>query len=285
MKQIRQKVIIRSKARIAHLKGFFWSGWKTFVVVSFLLLAAYGFMLSKETLFQNELFLVKSISVQPQGTAASKVLARQLSSLKGKSIWALNKKKLAGHLKEVFPEIRSIKIKRSLPDSVAISFELRKARALIKTGSSDSFRRVDKEGEFISNRFIEEDSNSLTELFVPAKSFIPAGLSFLDLWEKNSAYTIKKIEVNEWSEVSAYLESKHPESAGTKIIWGSVEAGNFKEKQQRLQTVLTDLETQSLEARVVQLKDIFISNKENREGGQIVGKAFVQLSKGEPQVH
>lgn len=63
------------------------------------------------------------------------------------------------------------------------------------------------------------------------------------------------------------------------MVWGSLDSKKFNEKLDRFETVWADLEKKSLAAQVIQLKDVLIPNKENGEGGQIVGQAYVQLAK------
>ncbi len=278
MKQIKQKVVLRSKIRRAHWKGFFWSGWKTFIIFSSILLFAYSLILGRQFLLQDDYFLVKSISVEPEGSKAAALILKQISSLKGKSIWSYSGQKVKQRLKDTFPEIRIVRIHRTLPNKIKVNFDLRRGVALVRVGSSESLKRVDEEGRFIPKR-LSEDVENLPELAVASNVHIPMGLSFLKMWAEKEKLKLSQIEVDSWGEVSLSLESKESESQSTKVIWGSMDSEKFDEKLNRLKTVLADLEKKSLVAQVIQIKDVLIPNREKGDGGQIVGKAFVQLSK------
>ena len=94
-----------------------------------------------------------------------------------------------------------------------------------------------------------------------------------------SKLKLEKVEVDSWGDVTIEVITKQPQAPRSKVVWGSFDAKEFSQKLDRLETIWTDLESRSLQAKVIHLKDALMRNNSNGEGGTVLGRAFVQLNK------
>ena len=128
------------------------------VVVIFLIFAA---MLVKAFLHESGYFKLRSVDVKASflDPRASSYISKQIFDVyKGRNVFKINLKYIAGHIQKSYGDIRDVAVKISPPDRLVISLKLRKPIALIKNGK---FYPIDEEGVVLPNASRVEALNDM----------------------------------------------------------------------------------------------------------------------------
>lgn len=291
----KQKVVLREKVRLAR-----WNEFKTVSVKSlkglfFLGLAIYVSMSLRRRFFISDFFMVKSVEVEPRDGRFNSEMSRAVSSLKGRSIFSISLKQAKEELKEKFPAIRSLEMRRSFPDSIQLHYSLRNPIAVLRNplpgasrsvgGEEESFWAMDEEG--VRFEAAPVAGHNLPELIFSSADNLPEALSFLKMWNLNSqalssgtfSFSVQKLWVDEGGEISFYLREKEAGTAGARVVWGNFDAQTFSEKFKRFQNVWLDLERKSFSADYINLREIPQHKISGLGESDVVGRAFVRTHK------
>ena len=113
------------------------------VVVIFLVFAT---MLVKAFLHESDYFKLRSVDIKASflDPRASSYISKQVfNAYKGRNVFNINLKYIAGYIQKSYGDVRDVAVKISLPDKLVISLKLRKPVALLKSGK---FYPIDEEG-------------------------------------------------------------------------------------------------------------------------------------------
>lgn len=94
------------------------------------------FFLFKEYLYRVDYFRLKTVEIRDtflDQKSITIVKSRLMNTYKGKSVFSLNLKGIAGALQNSYPDAKDIVVRIALPDKLVVSLKLRKAVCIVKS--------------------------------------------------------------------------------------------------------------------------------------------------------
>ena len=236
-------------------------------IIVFILFIVSAWLLTAAFLKRSDYFRLRS--VESKGAAERSLVAIRgevLADYKGKNIFKIDLKAIAGGLEPRYPDAKDIIVKRILPDKLFISLNFRKPVAILSNGRNFP---VDSDGVILVNR----DLSSLGDLpvikGVEAKYAgrfrkkcesvnLKAALELVDIIKRTKfldRYRVRTLNAGDMRSMSFVLGE-----GGPTIIIGYE---NLKERLEALHDTLRDprLVLDSISYIDVRFKDIAISPK------------------------
>jgi hypothetical protein len=254
--KISQRVVLRYKVRQQKKHNFLRAAFKTLKILAAIFLMGFVTLRVYDFLFRSDFFLVKSITFNEQNDLSSRIAA-DLKSFMGKSIFFISPRKAESDIRERYPEISTLSLRRALPDGMTVTLSLRSPQAFVRT--SKDFKGIDLEGKVFP---LSRNQEPLPELVLNGASSPtepPDSLKFLESWKKAvqkleapQSWRLAKVTVDEYGELSAELF----EGAPRILAWGRAEPENFEEKFKRLMQVSRDLTERKILAKTIDLSEI-----------------------------
>jgi cell division septal protein FtsQ len=275
----RQNVVLRDKVRQERRGRLKNSFLKTLRIAALSIGAfAVGAFLHR-ILFRSDVFMIKWIEIQPEGSGGSAAsnLEKEISGLKGRSILTASFSRLEETVKNRHPEIRTLKIGRSFPGTVKVSYSLRAPLGVLKRDGS--LHGIDEEGRIFP---VSGDSFSggerPPEIVASSTASLAPLVGFLKDWArsdfKNSSQTagttFSKIFIDETDEVSLVS------AGGLRVIWGSPDPVQFQEKMDRFRDVWIDLKKRSVPVQTINLREVPQTGGSALGGTRVVGRVIVR---------
>lgn len=198
---------------------------------------------------RSDYFKVSDILLTPTTNCPDQEIIQAAQIKIGSRIFDFSKKDVEEKLKEYFPVIKKIKIKRFLPNKVKLEIEERQPIAKIKVGTN--WQGVDKDGNF----FPLKDVNNLPEISgVEQKEEQLKIIAFVEavLMQENKWYN--KIVKLMWDATYQDLVFFLPE--GIKIAWGKVNLENrdWQKEFDYLAAVMNDLLQKQSKIKYINLR-------------------------------
>jgi len=182
----------------------------------------------------EQFFRINSITVEGSMEVSAAELAEVGGINKGRSIFLINEDTITGKIKEEFPSISSVQIKRTLPDQVLVKIDQREPVAYIVT--ADGYWLIDS-GVVPYENIDEPDEDYLQITGISGELVVP-GIAlnctlrreilqkFFSNWNKKDRFQIEKLDFSESYNLIAY-------TADNLEIW----LGNAKNMQQKMELV------------------------------------------------
>ncbi len=295
----RQRVVLRSKVRQER-----WSKAREFFMgkFSFLVIAATIAFGLHRFLFVSDFFMIKSLEVSAADPKITAEIKAKVSRFKGQSVLRVNLNRAEDDLKRQLPVLSTLTMRRSFPDRIKVSYSLRTAVALLKVTSQGRAEKVralsqaletredfparalDAEGVVFPVSDIGGDSSGLPEIVVSTALARYRALGFIKAWnaaesereDGNEKFSLHKITLDSWDEVSLYVRSASFQGETTRIVWGAYDAGSFAEKYSRLRDVWKDLVGKSMLVEYVNLRGVPLSIPSVLGQREVVGRVLIR---------
>lgn len=211
-------------------------------------------------------------------------LRKEVEFLKGQSTFKINLSKMEKQISQKFPELKTCKLRRSLPDKIKMQVALRTPLAWLPSPKQSTPQFIDEEG--ISFPTAGERQNEFPQLVLSSSVALADALSFLKKWSLSSPTvskqgtdtpTLDKVILSDSGELTLLLVKPHQTGQEMEVLWGTFDSKTFAEKFQRLQDVLQDLEVKGLSASQINLHSVPERKVSLLGDTEIVGRVFVRL--------
>ena len=280
--KISQKVVLRGKVRRQNTRYFLQAVFKVlkiFVGGFFIVFATFRVY---KFLFHSDFFLIKSVIFNDQNDVSTP-MAADLKHFLGQSIFFISTGKTESRLREGYPQILALSLRRGLPDRLRVTFSLRESQALVRTPKH--FQGIDREGKiFPLPKNFFPSQKPIPELDLEGDASPAESLMFLEFWQKAvqklgalPSLSLTKITLDKYGELSLDLAPDAPNGAPRRIAWGRPE--NFEEKFKRLMRVNEDLKERKIQAKTIDLSGI-PGQAGAKDSGASVDRVFVSVKKG-----
>lgn len=221
-------------------------------------LAGVGLRAAVFFLLNSDCFRIKTIKVAGEKLDSSlKPVEIELGSKKGKNIFSFNLQETESDIRYKHPEIKEVRVRRILPDTLEVSYEIRRPFCQIDSGRF--YLVSDDMVVFPSPSVAAEPGLSIiTGIDISGLSLGPDRRSsskalkraiglLKEIEESNFSKRYKVVRVNIYDprNPSIYMEDE------TRIEIGEY---GFKEKEALLLKVLDDLESKNKKAKIIDLR-------------------------------
>lgn len=216
---------------------------KISLVLIFLTTAAVVYLLFRT----GSLSVKKIIVTTDYDVSGNQKLMKDLNNLKGQIIFLVDKKKLAKEIKNEDLKIASVMINRNFPDQITI--EIKKRQGLAVIGQNNSFLIIDKDG------VVFDQANDPQKL--PILDLSLQNLKIGSRIEGDKMGILGVVDGLKGMEevrkaVAAEGEFRLELGSGTLIFFPK--NGNFEQKIQALQTILTRFKIEGRRAAKIDLR-------------------------------
>lgn len=285
----KQRVKLRGKVRRQRLQtlGIFAKG----ILKAGLLAAVVGAagVGLHRVLFVSDHFMLKSVEIEPRDGELTPKIRGRLESFLGRPMLKVPAGKLERALQKQYPLIRSIQVRRSLPDGLKVRYSLRRPVAFLdaqsKDGGPSGPALVDEDGAVFRRPVSEDEKARLPFVAAASTGSLSGALSFLRQWSSQadapalSTASVRRIAVDAWGE--AVLQVEPSSGSAVSVVWGDPDPKIFQEKFLRLQQVWADLKRKSIRVKYVNLRDV-PQRETLTEGRELVGRVIVRPATEKP---
>lgn len=231
-------------------------------LLPYIIFAGVLFLLFKgaqNLLLHSEYFNIREVEVAGQGPVKTRSsIARELSSKKNTNIFMQDIKECEDAIEQLHPELKNAVVHRKLPDTLSVSYELRKPMCQISSGyyylvSDDaviiSQPQPSKEPGLIVISGIKVSSKKLYAKEPGFYEPLKKAISIIEDVDEN--YHLfeedKVVEVNIYDidNPALFLED------GTRIELGQ---HRFKDKSEAIKTIINELKSKNRKAKVIDLR-------------------------------
>lgn len=283
--KISQRVVLRDKVRRRKIRNSLRAAFKTLKICAAVFLMAFATLRIYDFLFRDDFFLIKSVTLNDQNDLSARIAA-DLKPLLGRSIFFISARKAESGILERYPEIFSISLRRTFPDSVRVALALRKPEALLRTPKN--FQGIDRDGKtFPLPKNFSRSQEPLPELAMKGASSTEEPLKFLESWKKAvqnleapESWRLSKIIVDEYGELSAEFSAGATHAPPGILAWGRAEPEHFDEKFKRFIQVRRNLTERKIQAKMVDLAGVPGKAGAAQDGGTAAGRVLVSIKKG-----
>lgn len=177
--------------------------------------------------YRTDFFNIKEVMIQGETSNEAKIV---LENIKGKNIFTLDMGQVQQEIKKVYPEAKSVKFYRGLPDTIKVVINIRRPAIIWQVGGKrylvDRLGIAFKEaGESVGNNPIIEDRHGLPVKL--GEQIISLRLiNFINEFEKN--YDIAGIKLVRWEMGDTSLHIIGRTDRGWKILFDASRAPKWQ---------------------------------------------------------
>ncbi len=290
----RQRVTLRSKVRrerFGRIRSFLFGKFAFVVLFAIAAGALHRF------LFVSDFFMIKSFEVSEADPKIASEMKSKVSRFKGRSAFSLDLGSAERDWMKQYPQLRSLKVARVLPDGIKVEYSLRQPVALVKSdGREDSMKALDSEGAVFPAALTPSEAAELPEAVLPAAEDRQRALAFLAAWKEAESdlgqggdpLALRKLTLDQWNELNVYVRSPAFGGQVLRIVWGAYDASTFDEKYRRLRDVWRDLVARSIEVEYVNLRGVpqrstSALGEEREVVGRVIVRPKTKISQAEPK--
>lgn len=208
--------------------------------------------------FDSDYFRVKVVEIKGEGGYSGyKSLVSKMNTKKGLSIFSLDLKRNESYIKNNYPDLKDIRVRRILPDTIEVSFKIRKPYCQVESGH---FYLVSDDMVVLPDPKKSADPNLtlITGINISERKLLPSRYSHSTALEK-AISLLKEIEKSSFSKLHKIVkinmyDTQNPAifiEDGTRIEIGEY---SFKQRQNLLEEILNDLKAKGRGAKVIDLR-------------------------------
>lgn len=205
--------------------------------------------------FDSDYFKVKTIKVAGQEAYSGvRSIISKMDSKKGSNIFSVDLKSSERYLKDNYPELKDIRIRRILPDTIEVFYKVRRPFCQVESGY---FYLVSDDMVVLSGPEPSQHAGLtvISGVDISKKNLMPShsgalkkAISLLKEIEESGfsrQHKVEKINVYDAGNPAIFIED------GTRIEIGEY---SFKQRQKLLEEILSDLESKKRAAKVIDLR-------------------------------
>ncbi|MFH1868657.1 MAG: cell division protein FtsQ/DivIB [Candidatus Omnitrophota bacterium] len=208
--------------------------------------------------FDSDYFRVKTIELSGEGEYSGlRSLASEMNAKKGINIFGIDLKRNESYIENNYPDLKDVKVRRILPDTIGVSFKVRKPCCQVDSGK---FYLVSDDMVVLPDQKSFADPNLviITGINIDERKLLPSRRSHSEALKK-AISLLKEIESSGFSGkhkvVNINIYDKHNPAIfledGTRIEIGEY---SFKQRYNLLKGILDDLESKGRGAKVIDLR-------------------------------